>query len=454
MDRLARWLEPFEACFGHVAQRGAFRRYLEGLLSDSPRKSMSSLLTRIHDPGSYQAFQHFITYAPWEVAPVWRRLLSRMPDRRACSSWMTPASPSRARTRWACSGSTRARSARSAIARIAVTAALWTGMRAWLLGAELYLPQTWLTRERRQQARIPARVQFQEKWRLALTLVDRARRAGIDVALVTADAGYGDILEFRTALERRALAYMLGISGQFAVWIGRPPADLKPSTRAVTTASVGAIQVATWAAQQPARGWRRVTWRNGSHRAWQARFLAVRVTPVVLWRQHQSLQTYWLLCERPSRRSAAPLKWYISNLPPATPLRTLVRAAHRRWAIEQQYQQLKEELGLDHFEGRSYPGWQRHVVLTALAYTWLQQAPGRKTTARRTYERQRWFRRGARWRVGSEGRIRALKRRHGLRRCRSRGADGIARWVGLGGIANNVLSTARFVNARATTSRN
>jgi hypothetical protein len=67
------------------------------------------------------------------------------------------------------------------------------------------------------------------------------------------------------------------------------------------------------------------------------------------------------------------VKWYISNLPPTTQLRTLVRAAHHRWAIEQQYQQLKEELGLDHFEGRSFPGWQRHVVLTALAYTWLQQ---------------------------------------------------------------------------------
>jgi len=237
----------------------------------------------------------------------------------------------------------------------------------------LYLPQAWLTRERRQQARIPARVRFQEKWRLALTLVDRVRRAGLDVQLVAADAGYGDSLDFRTGLAQRGLRYVLGVSGQFAVWIGRPPATLGPSTRGVTAASIGATQVATWAAQQPARAWRRVTWRNGPRRPWQARCLAVRVTPVVLWRQHRSLHTLWLLCERPLGRSAAPLKWYISNLPPTTPLRALVRAAHHRWAIEQQYQQLKEELGLDHFEGRSFPGWHRHVVLTALAYTWLQQ---------------------------------------------------------------------------------
>jgi SRSO17 transposase len=373
MDRLARWLEPFEACFGHVAQRGAFRRYLHGLLSDSPRKSMGAMLTRIHAPGSYQAFQHFITHAPWEVAPVWRRLLSRIPDRRGVLILDDTGFPKQGTHSVGVQRQYSGTLGKIGNCQIAVTAALWTGVRAWWLGAELYLPQTWLTRERRQQARIPRRVAFQEKWRLALTLVDRARRAGLDIDLVAGDAGYGDILEFRTGLAQRQLRYLLGISGQFAVWIGRPPAALRPSTRAVTAASVGAIQVATWAAQQPARAWRRVTWRNGPRRAWHARFLAVRVTPVVLWRQHRDLHTQWLLCERPRGRSAAPLKWYISNLPPTTPLRTLVRAAHQRWAIEQQYQQLKEELGLDHFEGRSYPGWHRHVVLTALAYTWLQQ---------------------------------------------------------------------------------
>lgn len=373
MDRLARWLEPFEACFGHVAQRGAFRRYLHGLLSDSPRKSMGAMLTRIHDPGSDQAFQHFITHASWEVAPVWRRLLSRIPDRRGVLILDDTGFPKQGTHSVGVQRQYSGTLGKIGNCQIAVTAALWTGVRAWWLGAELYLPQTGLTRERRQQARIPRRVEFQEKWRLALTLVDRARRAGLDVELVAADAGYGDILEFRAGLEQRQLAYMLGISGKFAVWIERPPATLQPSTRGVTAASIGATQVAAWAAQQPARAWRRITWRNGPRRIWHARFLAARVTPVVLWRQHKALQTLWLLCERPSGRSAAPLKWYISNLPPTTQWRTLVRAAHQRWAIEQQYQQLKEELGLDHFEGRSYPGWQRHVVLTALAYTWLQQ---------------------------------------------------------------------------------
>jgi SRSO17 transposase len=369
---LVTWLEPFEDCFGHVAQRGAFRRYLLGLLSDSPRKSMSAMLGRIHDAGSYQAFQHFITHAPWDVAPVWRRLLRHLPDRRGVLILDDTGFPKQGTASVGVQRQYSGTLGKIGNCQIAVTAALWTGVRAWLLGAELYLPESWLTSERRQRAHIPARVQFQEKWRLALTLVDRARRAGIDIDLVTADAGYGDILALRTGLEQRQLSYVLGISGQFAVWIGRPPAGLAPSTRAVPAATLGAMHVATWAAQQPPRAWRRITWRNGSRRAWHARFLAVRMTPVVLWRQHRPLQTLWLLCERPSGRSAAPMKWYVSNLPTTTQLRTLVRAAHQRWAIEQQYQQLKTELGLDHFEGRSFLGWHRHIVLTALAYTWLQ----------------------------------------------------------------------------------
>jgi SRSO17 transposase len=166
--------------------------------------------------------------------------------------------------------------------QVAVTAALWTGVRAWLVGAELYLPESWLTPARRQQAHIPARVRFQEKWRLALTLIDRVRRAGIDIELVAADAGYGDILEFRAGLEQRALRYLVGVSGQLSVWIGRPPETLAPSTRGVAAAAIGATAIATWAAQQPARAWRRVTWRNGTHAPWRARFLAVRVTPVGL----------------------------------------------------------------------------------------------------------------------------------------------------------------------------
>jgi SRSO17 transposase len=140
LDRLVAWLEPFEDCFGHVAQRGAFRRYLAGLLSDSPRKSMSAMLARIHDPGSYQAFQHFITHAPWDVAPVWRRLLARVPDRHGVLILDDTGFPKQGVASVGVQRQYSGTLGKIGNCQIAVTAALWTGVRAWLLGAELYLP--------------------------------------------------------------------------------------------------------------------------------------------------------------------------------------------------------------------------------------------------------------------------------------------------------------------------
>ena len=117
LDRLSEWLEPFEVCFTHVAQRGAFRRYLLGLLSDSRRKSMSAMLERVRDPGTYQAFQHFITDAPWSADAVWRQLRATIPDRAGVLILDGTAFRSRGRTRSAWRGGTVARSARSPTAK-------------------------------------------------------------------------------------------------------------------------------------------------------------------------------------------------------------------------------------------------------------------------------------------------------------------------------------------------
>ena len=127
------------------------------------------------------------------------------------------------------------------------------------------------------------------------------------------------------------------------------------------------------AAALPAHAWRRVSWRNGTNRPWAAHFAALRVTPAHDWRGRRLAPEVWLLFERDL--GATPrVKAYLIALPPTASLQSLVRLAHHRWAIEQQYMELKDELGLDHFEGRSFVGWHRHVVLTALAYTWLQDA--------------------------------------------------------------------------------
>jgi SRSO17 transposase len=157
-------------------------------------------------------------------------------------------------------------------------------------------------------------------------------------------------------LHRVGLAYALGISSYLTVF--RNGATQKESVQTV-------------AEQLSPRAWRVVTWRNGSNRPWKARFAAVRVTPAQRWPHRRRGPDVWLLCEH-SLGPTPRVRYYFVALPAAVSLKTLVRFAHQRWAIEQQYQELKDELGLDHFEGRSFPGWHRHVVLTALAYAWLQ----------------------------------------------------------------------------------
>jgi len=379
LDRLLTWLEPFEHDFGHVAQRGAFRRYLLGLLSDSRRKSMSAMLARVSEPGSYEAFQHFITDAPWLAEHVWRRLRATIPDREGVLILDGTSFPKQGTHSVGVARQYCGTLGKVANCQVAVTVALWTGARAWMVGARLYLPEAWLTPAQRPRARIPPAVQFQEKWRLALTLLRQVRSSGLTLTAVLGDAEFGDNATLRRTLHRLKLPYALGVSSTVTVFRGTPPVAVPPRrpgrmgtpTRLQLTDATRPEAVATIAAHLPARTWRRVTWRNGTNRPWAAHFAALRVTPAHDWRARRLAPEVWLLFER-DLGTTPRIKAYFIALPPTASLRALVHLAHQRWAIEQQYQELKDELGLDHFEGRSLPGWQRHVVLTALAYAWLQ----------------------------------------------------------------------------------
>jgi SRSO17 transposase len=387
LTRLTAWLEPFQSCFGHEAQRQSLRAYLDGLLGDSARKSMQAMLARVTEPRSYQAFQHFITHAPWDHAALWRRLLAVLPERGGVlilddTPFLKRGSESVG------VGKQYATTQKQVVnCQVAVTAALWTGIRGWLVGAELYLPKAWLTRPQRAKAHIPRSVQFQEKWRLAVTLVERACAAGLQITAVVADGGYGCTAALRTALDRLRLPYVVGTACDATVFLGTPQVrdprrtgrpghpetqrQLATGTRRWTTAAL--------IAAQPRRHWRRLSWRNGPQPRHTAAFLAVRVTPVVDWRQTQTLREVWLIAER-AIGTRTPSHYYFSNLPAVTPLSRLARLIHHRWAIEQQYQDLKTEMGIDDFEGRTYPGWHHHVVLTAVAYGFLQTERRRRST--------------------------------------------------------------------------
>ncbi len=243
----------------------------------------------------------------------------------------------------------------------------------------MYLPEEWLTPEARQRARIPATVRFQEKWRLALTLLRQIRAAGFEVTAVLGRCGIRRQRHPAPHAASTELPYALGVSSTLTVFRGTPrrrgaATDARPQPSAVApplTDDRRPEAVRAMAAALPARAWRRVTWRNGTNRPWAAHFAALRVTPAHDWRERRLAPEVWLLFER-DLGSTPRIKAYLIDLPDTASLPSLVRLAHHRWAIEQQYQELKDELGLDHFEGRSFVGWHRHVVLTAMAYAWLQ----------------------------------------------------------------------------------
>jgi len=228
---------------------------------------------------------------------------------------------------------------------------------------------------------VPPTIRFQEKWRLALTLLRRTRGAGLTFTAVLADAAYGDVTVFRETLHRLDRAYAVGISSDLTVFVGtprvrRPPAAKRPgrpATRVLLVDAANPLPVRTVVAAVPATAWRRITWQNAQQPTrWAAEFTALRVTPAHDWRRGRLLPEVWLLAQRLVGTQTV-TRYFFVNLPATVTIKRLVTLAHQRWAIEQQYQHLKDELGLDHFEGRTYQGWQRHVVLTAVAYTFLQR---------------------------------------------------------------------------------
>src|SRR5687768_18156294 len=183
---------------------------------------MQAMLARVTEPVAYQAFQHFITHAPWDAERVWRRLRAVIPERRGVlildgTSFPKQGPHSVGVARQYCGAL-----GKIANCQTAVTVALWTGAHAWMLGATLYLPDAWLTPEQRTRARIPAGVGWQPKWQLALTLLRQVRASGIRVTAVLGDAEFGESATLRRALHRAQLPYALGVSSTLTIFIGTP----------------------------------------------------------------------------------------------------------------------------------------------------------------------------------------------------------------------------------------
>ena len=374
LERLGKFLDRFAGCFGHRAQRDGASRYIQGLLNDSERKSMQPMEARLplNDAASYQRLQHFVTHAPWSTTKVWRRLLAELPVRRGILLVDETAFPKHGTHSVGVGRQYCGALGKIANCQVAVSTALLAEQRAWPTTMELYLPQDWAEdHARRDRAEIPRTLRFREKWRIALTHVRQVRAAGLQIDGVLADAAYGNVHAFRTALDRMGVRYAVGVALRLAVQV---------------TVARGRSPISRVITRLPRKAWRRICWAQGTKGPLVARFAALRVRPTPRHRE------CWLLAERPlSPRGAR--KAYLVNLPATASLRELVRLARGRWPIEQHYREFKDELGLDHFEGRSYHAWNHHVVITALAFTFVELERRRGMTPLPTFPQVRnWLR--------------------------------------------------------------
>jgi SRSO17 transposase len=355
--------------------------YARGLLLEGGRKSAGAMAERLPD-GNEQSMQQFISQSTWNFRAVRQRLaelvVAQLPKQ---GLWVFDDTgfPKCGKHSVGVARQYSGTLGKIGNCQIGVSMHYATPQGSMPLDFELYLPEVWINDpDRCRKAGVPANTSFQTKWEMALTMLDRVRTWGLADQVVTTDAGYGKVCEFRDGLTERGLLYIVGVDEATGVWIPPMSVSLLPRTsnrgRAPTRYDYGdqeppsVLQVAQGL---PPEAWETIAWDQGSRGPLRSRFAALRVHPSKGYHEGKPLRPLeWLLIEWPEGQDK-PEHYWLSTLPESTPLVDLVRQAKWRWHIEQDYQQLKDELGLDHFEGRSWVGWHRHVTMTMVAFGFL-----------------------------------------------------------------------------------
>jgi SRSO17 transposase len=361
--------------------------YLQGLLIDGERKSVEPLSRRVALPEGLavkdkdQALQQFVNQSPWDEAKVVRRYRSLLAGAFASPEGVFLLDDVSVPKQGKCSVGVQRQYCgalgKKANCQVAVSVH-YVGPRGhYPLDLRLYLPDSWLSdKERLDKAGVPeVERRVRSKPRIALELLDGALAEGLPGRAVVADAGYGVSGELRDGLEARGLSYVVGVTGDFVVFTRQPrwqwPAASprgRPRRRPrLAEGSPAPVALSELAKQTRLR---RVTWREGTKGKLSGRFAWLRVWPAQGWQGGDcaSKGPIWLLIEE---QAGGEIKYAFSNLPEGTGMRRAVALWKSRWPVEQGYQQMKEELGLDHFEGRSWRGFHHHAALVMLAYGFL-----------------------------------------------------------------------------------
>ena len=391
LARLDEYASEFMADFGLIIRRYWAGVYLQGLMLDGERKSIQPLAQRVNVPGwhgdTMQALQQFVNQSPWDeqaVLRTYRRLLAAsLADAAGVIVIDDTGFAKKGRHSAGVARQYSGTLGKTDNCQVAVSLHYAAPNGDYPLALRLYLPDSWISQPERMQAvRVPAATQVPcTKGEIALDLLDQVRGEGLAHQAVVADAGYGLSVDFRRGLEDRHEHYVVGIAGKEAVfsepptWVVAPDTQRgRPPTRRYVAADTPQPVVVKQLAETLERT--SLSWRQGTKGPLHAEFAWVRVWPAHRWQHGRAAddmpdlesEARWLLVEW---RIDGSIRYALSNLPAETPLVHAVELWKSRWHVEQGYQQLKEELGLDHFEGRSWPGFHHHATMCFLAYGFL-----------------------------------------------------------------------------------
>jgi SRSO17 transposase len=393
--RFGGYVEALGLALGHADRIGPLKAYCTGLLLPGDRKSIEPIAARVEPSrvqAAHQSLHHFVAKAEWSdeaVLAVVRAqtlpAIERQGPLRAFivddTGFLKKGVHSVGVARQYCG-----QIGKQDNCQIAVTLSIAGDHASLPIAYRLYLPEAWANDfERRAKAGVPDDVVFRTKPEIALDQLRGALAAGLPRHVVLADAGYGADTAFRTQLTQIGLTYVVGVQSSISLWPadagplppkawggrGRPPSLMRrdPDRKPVSAKDL--------AKALPASAWRTITWREGFNVRLTSRFAAVRIRPA-----HRD---YWLSTPRPSewllvewpQAEGEPIKYWLSTLPENIALVDLVRQAKLRWRIERDYQELKQEIGLGHYEGRGWRGFHHHATLAIAAYGFLVSERGR-----------------------------------------------------------------------------
>jgi SRSO17 transposase len=387
--RFEEYIGGLAGVLGHKDREAPLRAYLAGLCLPGERKSMEPMAARVdprHVRALHQSLHHFVSNAPWDegavvrVAREW--VLDQMERHGAVAAWIVDdtAFPKKGRhsvgvTRQYCGVLGKQDNC-----QVAVSVSLANEAVSVPAAYRLYLPEVWASdRKRCRVAGVPDEVGFQKKWQIAIDQIAGLLREGVPAAPVLADAGYGATTDFRDGLTGLGVPYIIAVTKETTVWApgteplpprsyrghGRPPTLIR-RVKGQRPVSIGLL-----AHRLPTSSWKTITWRQGSRGNMRSRFAFLRVRPAHRDElRHSPRDLEWLVIEWP-RGETEPTKVWLSTMPADTPKDQLVRLAKIRWRIERDYQELKQEIGLDHFEGRGWRGFHHHGALCIAAYAFL-----------------------------------------------------------------------------------